>query len=168
MKNTNFVVYGTFLAVALAAPAVANAQTMDGRWHADVRVNGYPCTLDLVMNGGRYSELARCGSMMTLQSGTYAMTGGLLVRTVLDFEPKQRYVVDGRPLGYDYRCPNGQYTCPGWYGGPGGNYPLGPGGHYEPNATPPGGTYTVTLNAQDMMTWRDMHWGGTITFVRVR
>src|SRR5690242_9799649 len=142
MKNKNFAVCGTFLALALTVPTVASAQnTLDGRWQAGFVLNGQRCSLNLVMDAGRYSELAQCGTLMTLQSGTYALSGNLLVRTVLDFEPKQRYVVDGRPLGYDYRCPDGRYTCPGWRGGPGGNYPLGPGGHYENNATPPGGTF---------------------------
>ena len=168
MKKTNLAVFGTLVAVALAAPSLASAQSLDGRWQAVQFPNGTRCTFDLVMNSGRYIEVARCGSIMTMQSGTYVVSGNLLVRTVLDFEPKQRYVVDGRPLGYDYRCPNGRYTCPGWYGGPGGHYPLGPGGHYEPNATPPGGSYRVNFTTPDAMTWLDVNYLGTITFLRVR
>src|SRR5262249_19551864 len=155
MKIKNLKAWGSLMAVALVAPAVATAQNnMTGTWVAYHNINGMSCSLTMVIDSWRYSEAAQCGPYKTWQSGTYAVQGNLLVRQVLDFEPKTRYIVDGRPLGYDYSCPYGTYRCPGWYGGPGGNYPLGPGGHYEANATPPGGSYRVTITSANSMTWQ--------------
>ncbi len=142
MKKRNLVLVGTLLAVALAAPAVASAQSMDGRWQAALMLNGYRCTFDLVMNAGRYREVVQSGGLMTMQSGIYTLSGNVLVRTVLDFEPKYRYVVDARSR-------------------------HGRGGHYERNATPPGGSFTVTFISPDAMHWQDVNFGGTITFQRV-
>lgn len=169
MKNMNLAVFGSFLAVALAAPAVVRAQdNLNGTWQVTSSDGYQTCVMTTVMNSGQYSETVQCPGVMTWQTGTYTMKGNFLVRQVHDFEPKQRYIVDGRPLGYDYTCPNGRYRCPGWYGGPGGNYPLGPGGHYEANATPPGGSFQVTFNSANSMTWYDVNFHGTVTFQRVR
>ena len=169
MKITNLKALGSMIAVALVAPAIASAQNnLNGTWVAYHTISGVRCSLTMVINGDRYSEIAQGGPYKTWQAGTWAVQGNFLVRQVLDFEPKSRYVVDGRPLGYDYTCPNGQYRCPGWYGGPGGNYPLGPGGHYEANATPPGGSYYVTMTSANSMVWKDANFGGTINFQRVQ
>ena len=177
MKNTNRQlkhVAGTLLALALAAPAVVRAQnTLAGVWQSADTVNGMRCTLNLVMDSQNYSELAQCGPYMTRQSGTYVVSGNMLVRNVIDWAPRESYHVEGRPLGYNYNCPPGSYRtpdghCPGWYGGPGHNYPLGPGGHYETNAKPPGGSYRVAFISPNTMVWRDVNFGGTVTFRRVR
>jgi hypothetical protein len=150
MKKINLQVCGSLLALALAAPAVVHAQnTFDGTWQAGFVLNNQQCSLNLVMNAGRYSEQARCGSLMTLQSGVYTFSGNLLVRTVHDFEPKRRYVVDGRRLE-DPR------------------YNNVPAGHWEDNATPPGGTYQVSFTSPNTMTWHDVNFGGNVTFHRVR
>jgi hypothetical protein len=87
----------------------------------------------------RYSEAIPCGSYMTWQSGTYAFANGVIARTVVDWEPKQRYVMD-----------NGYY------------------GHYEPNTKPAGGSFRVAFTSPSTMVWRDLHLGGTITYQRAR
>ena len=164
---------GTLLALALAGPVAATAQGLDGTWIAYLRVNGMGCTIKTIMGGGQYSELMQCGPYMTMQQGTYVVSGNLLIRNVVDWAPKDRYVVEGRPLGYDYNCPAGSYRtadghCPGWYGGPGNHYPLGPGGHYETNGKPPGGSYQVTFTSRDSMRWYDVNFHGSVEFRRAR
>lgn len=174
MKNTiGQLKPAALLALALAAPLVSCAQNLNGRWLAHLTVNNIPCTIETIMNAGNYSELVKCGPYMTYQSGTYFVSGNIITRNVIDWSPKQSYHVEGRPLGYDYRCPPGSYRtpdghCPGWYGGPGHNYPAGPGGHYEPNAKPPGGSYQVRFNSANSMTWQDINFHGVVTFQRVR
>jgi hypothetical protein len=176
MKNTNRQVKrvaGAILALVLAAPIVASAQTLDGTWVAYPTVGGLACTMQTVMNSGNYSELLQCGPYMTLQSGTYTLSGNLLVRNVIDWAPKTGVQVDGRPLGYDYSCPAGSYRtpdghCPGWYCGPGHNYPCGPGQHTSDYSKPPGGSFQVTFASPNSMTWYDVNFHGTVTFQRVR
>lgn len=127
----------------LTAPFVASgAQSpFEGSWRAVFTVYNMRCTSNLVMSSGqRYSELVQCGSVTTWQSGTYVLSrDGVLVRNVIDWEPKQRYVLDS---GYS--------------------------GHYEPNAKPPGGSFRVTFTSPDTMAWRDVSFGGTLTYRRVR
>jgi hypothetical protein len=41
-------------------------------------------------------------------------------------------------------------------------------GHYEPNATPPGGTFRYSFPSPNTMVWTDVNAGGTITYRRVR
>jgi hypothetical protein len=90
---------------------------------------------------GTYSETARCGPYATGQSGTYRVfPNRILSRTATDFFPKTRYVV-GAQVGT---------------------------GHTEPNATPPGGTFRYTFTTPNTMIWRDVNFGGTITYRRVR
>ena len=176
MKITNMKTMrrrGILLAFALAAPALASAQTLDGTWVSYSTINGVQCSLKTVMRGGQYSELAQCGPYMTLQQGTYYFSGNVLIRNVTDWSPKELYHVEGRPLGYDYSCPPGSYRtpdghCPGWYGGPGNHYPLGPGGHYEPTSKPPGGSFQVTFTSRDSMSWYDVNFHGTAVFRRVQ
>ena len=174
MRNMNFRVLAAGGAlVAMLVGGKAEAQSFDGQWTASIQVNGVACTFSLVMDSGRYSEQLRCGPYMTLQSGTYVFQNGVLARTVYDWEPKQHMVVEGRPLGYDYTCPAGAPRtadghCPRWYGGPGGNYALGPGQHYEPSAKPPGGTWRVTFLSPDAMNWYDMNFHGNLTYYRAR
>lgn len=89
--------------------------------------------------GQRYSELIQCPSMMTWQSGTYVVSPeGVLIRNVIDWEPKRRYVLD---TGYS--------------------------GHYEPNAKPPGGSFRVKFTSPDSMVWQDVNFGGILTFRRL-
>ena len=144
MKNTKMQVFGGLLdlALALAAPVASAQSPFDGTWQAVGSVNGQRTVIQLVMNAGRYRETVQCGSLMTMQAGTYSVFGNTLVRTVYDWEPKQRYVVDVRRNGL--------------------------GGHYEINAKPPGGSFRVTFNSPDSMFWQDVNFGGTITFQRVR
>ncbi len=157
MRNTNarILALGGTLMVMLAAGATpAIAQSFDGQWTASQQFNGMTCNFQLVMNAGRYSELLQCGPYMTMQSGAYVYQNGVLARTVLDFEPKQRPIIQGGPLAQT--GPNGRRYLPG------------PRVHYEANATPPGGTYRVTFLAGNAMNWHDLNLGGNITFYRAR
>ena len=86
--------------------------------------------------GNRYIENLRCPAGMTSQSGTWVFNQGVLYRTVLDFEPKSRYVLDS---GYS--------------------------GHYERNAPPPGGAFRITFTSPNSMVWQDLN-GGSVTYVR--
>lgn len=118
----------------------AAAQRLDGTWKAFVAPNGQRCVFTLVNTPGQhYSETLKCGTMMTRQSGTYVFSNGTLVRNVTDWDPKQRYVLDN-----GYR------------------------GHYEPNAKPPGGTFNVTFTSPNTMVWKDVNFGGTLTYNRVQ
>ena len=131
--------WGILLGMALAAPLIAGAQSpYDGVWRATLAANGQRCSVDLVMRVGEYSELLRCGSLMTRQVGTYVVSGGLLIRQVVNWAPRTMPVYD---------------IYIGW--------------HDEPTSKPPGGSYQVTFLSRDSMTWRDVNFGGTITFYRV-
>ena len=126
------------LSLLLAAPIALAQNNFDGAWKASVIVGGQRITFNLVMGPGqRYSEIARAGSLMTRQAGTYVFSNGVLIRTVTDFDPKQRYVLDN---GYS--------------------------GHWERNAPPPGGSYRVNFTSPNTMIWQDINFGGTITFRR--
>ncbi len=131
------------VAVLLAAPTASFAQNpFAGTWRGFVAVNGIQCRSDLVMTpSGTYSETARCGPYATGQRGTYRIFPSRIIsRTVTDFFPRTRYVVDAQ---------------------------VGS-GHTETNATPPGGTYRYTFTTPNTMVWRDVNFGGTITYRRVR
>jgi len=124
----------------LAAPLALAQNKFDGSWKAAFILGGQRCSLNLVMGpGDRYSELARCGTLMTRQAGTYVFSNGVLIRNVIDWDPKQRYVLDN---GYS--------------------------GHWEPNAKPPGGSYNVKFISPDAMIWQDINFGGTVTFRRLK
>ena len=130
-----------FTCFALIAGAFAQTP-LAGSWHAFAQVNGMTCTFDRVITAaGRYSEIERCGPYVTSQSGTYTVFPNHTVSfSVTDFSPRQRYIVGAAPGS----------------------------GHYEPNATPPGGTFRYTFTAPDTMVWRDVNFGGTITYRRTR
>ncbi len=131
------------VAALFAVPAAGAAQgTLAGTWRGFVPVNGMQCRFDTVMTPtGTYTETVRCGPYATGQSGTYCVfPNGVLSRTVTDWTPKSRYVV-GAQVGS---------------------------GHYETNAKPPGGTFRYTFTSPDTMVWRDVNFGGTITYRRVR
>ena len=128
------------LLLALASQLATAQNKLDGSWSAALVVGGQRCGISLIMQQGqRYSEMLRCGSLMTRQSGTYVFSNGLLIRNVTDWDPKQRYVLDN---GYS--------------------------GHWEPNAKPPGGSYRVNFVSPNSMTWHDVNFGGNITFRRVQ
>jgi hypothetical protein len=128
-----------FVLFILGQLAVAQ-NNLDGAWRATFVFNGQTCVFNLVNTAGqRYSETLRCGTMMTSQSGTYVFANSVLVRTVADWEPKQRYVIDN---GYS--------------------------GHYEPNAKPPGGSFRVSFTSSNTMVWKDVNFGGIITYKRVQ
>lgn len=134
---------GRLAVVALSfvvAAQLAAAQKLDGVWKASLTLNGQRCYFNLVISPGQnYSETARCGTLMTQQSGIYAYSNGTLARTVIDWEPKDRYVLD-----------NGHW------------------GHYEPNAKPPGGVFAVTFTSPHAMVWKDIKFGGSITYRRAQ
>jgi hypothetical protein len=129
-------------AAAFAAlPAAATAASpFAGTWQGGVTMNGIPCTFRLVITGTAYSQLARCGTAATSQSGPFRVFANhTLTLGVTDWSPRRRYVAD---TGYT--------------------------GHYETNAQPPGGTYAYAFGNANTMTWRDVHYGGVITFHRVQ
>jgi hypothetical protein len=137
--NRVFLCSTLFALVILSQSAVAQ-NNLDGAWGATLVFNGQPCVFNLVNTAGQhYRETLRCGTMMTSQSGTYVFANGVLVRTVVDWAPKQRYVMDN---GYS--------------------------GHYESNAKPPGGSFRVSFTSPNMMVWKDANFGGTITYKRTR
>ncbi|HEY0394868.1 MAG TPA: hypothetical protein VGD01_10295 [Candidatus Elarobacter sp.] len=105
-------------------------------------MNGMRCTFDRVIGAhGMFGEIERCGSLVTSQRGTYRVFPNNVVSfNVEDWNPKQRYIVGVQPGT----------------------------GHYEPNAKPPGGTFRYTFLSPSAMVWRDVNFGGTITYHRVR
>lgn len=126
------------LVLLFSAPVAKAQNKLDGVWNAALFLRGQRCRFNLVNSSGqRYTETLRCGSMMTSQSGTYVLDNGTLVRTVVDWEPKRRYVLDN---GYS--------------------------GHYEDNAKPPGGSFKVNFISRDTTVWRDVQSGGTLTYRR--
>lgn len=130
------------VAIACVLPSPAAAQSLAGTWHATAQVNGMACVFDRVMTTtGTYSEIERCGPYATGQSGRYTVFPNHTVSfTVTNFTPKQRYVVG---------------AVPGT-------------GHYEQNATPPGGTFQYRFTAPDTLVFRDVNFGGTLTYRRAR
>jgi hypothetical protein len=124
----------------VAAPIAAGATSLVGTWHGLITLNGQHCSIDVVMTAdGRYAQTARCGTVMTQQAGTYKVfPNNELGFTVMDWSPKQRYVV-GSAVGS---------------------------GHLETNARPPGGMFKYTVRGPSSMVWRDVNFGGSITMVR--
>jgi hypothetical protein len=143
VKLRNALPLAALVAALFAVPAPADAQgPFAGTWRGFVPVNGMQCRFDLVMTPtGTYSETARCGPYVTGQTGTYRVfPNGILSRTVTDWTPRTRYIVDAQPGT----------------------------GHTEYNAKPPGGTFRYTFTTPNAMVWRDVNFGGTITYRRVR
>jgi len=135
------------LLVFAALPLFAADKRIEGSWTATVTLNGQRCIFNTVMGPEQhYTETLQCGSQGTGQSGIYVFENGLLIRTVADFYPRWRYVVDVNPFAP-------------WR-------PADPPGHYEKNATPPGGTWRVVFNSANTMTWKDLNLGGVVTFHR--
>ncbi|HEX3466804.1 MAG TPA: hypothetical protein VHT05_01760 [Candidatus Elarobacter sp.] len=125
--------------VALPAAAPA-ASSFTGSWRGAVRINGQACAIQVVLSpNGSYVQTARCGNIMTQQSGSYRIfPNNEIGFTVTDWSPKQRYVV-GSQVGS---------------------------GHVEPNAKPPGGMFRITVIGPNSMVWRDVDYGGAITMIR--
>ncbi len=133
-------VCGTAVAFCFVVAAqFAAAQNLMGKWTGSTAINGqrYAFTMT-VTAGNHYMETVQSGTLMTAQSGTYVLTNGLLVRNVIDWNPKQQLVVDAR------------------------------GSHYEPMAKPPGGTFRVTFTNANTMVLEDVNLKGTLTYQRVQ
>ena len=125
--------------IALAAHFVA-AQNLMGKWVGSTVVNGQRYSFTMTVTAGNhYIETAQVGTLMTTQSGTYVLANGLLVRTVLDWNPKQQLVVDP-PYG----------------------------SHDVPVARPPGGSYKVTFPNAGTMVLPDVNFKGTLTYQRAQ
>jgi hypothetical protein len=140
---------GVALALALAVPAVMSAQTLDGKWESVNYVSGQQVRIELVMLAGqRYSETVVSGPYRTLQSGTYVFNGNVLMRSVQDFAPRKQWIVD---VVADPYSPTGNRL----------------GGHWQDLTTPPGGRFQVTITSADTMFWKDLDFGGSITFHRI-
>jgi len=128
------------LVFAAAPRAAAADDPFAGTWRGFAATNGMQCQFDLVMTAaGRYFETARCGPYATSQSGRYRVfSNGTLSRVVTTWSPTQHLVVDATPGS----------------------------SHYEPTSRPPGGTYQYRFTTPDTMVWRDVNFGGTLTFRR--
>ena len=122
------------------ATQLAAAQELMGKWVGSTVINGqrYSFTMT-VTTGNHYIETAQLGTMMTTQSGTFVLTNGLMVRSVIDWNPKQQLVVDP-PYG----------------------------SHYVPIAKPPGGSYKVTFPNANTMVLQDVNLRGTQTYQRAQ
>jgi len=126
------------LMLSVGEVAAAN-NSIVGTWHSEFAANGMACSMQSIYESDHtYSELLHCGNLMTHQSGTYVMSGGLLVRTVEDWDPKQQWVVG---------------SCVGC-------------GYWQTMAKPPGGTYRVTFASAAKATLHDVNLGGTLTIYR--
>ena len=81
------------LALALGGMPAARAASLVGTWQGNFAMNGTRCNVQSIyMADGNYTELMRCGTLMTRQGGTYVLRGSLLVRVVESWEPRQQYV----------------------------------------------------------------------------
>ncbi|HEX3464257.1 MAG TPA: hypothetical protein VHS78_09455 [Candidatus Elarobacter sp.] len=143
MPRTASALAAAVVVVLAALPLAGAAQDeFPGTWHATFPMAGMRCAFDLVMTAnGTYHEIERCGTIATSQSGTYRIfPNGVISRSVEDWTPKQRYIV-GAQVGT---------------------------GHWETNAKPAGGTFRYRFTSPNAMVWRDVNFGGVITFHRVR
>jgi hypothetical protein len=123
-----------------AATQLAAAQNLMGKWVGSAVINGERISFTMTVTAGNhYIETAQMGTLMTAQSGTYVLTNGLLVRSVTDWNPKQQYVLDP-PYG----------------------------GHYQPLAKPPGGSWKVTFTNPNTMVLQDVNLKGIVTYQRVQ
>ncbi len=90
MRNS-LVALAAALALAAIAWQPAQAYSLVGTWRGSVMVNGAVMVSSLVLEGnGRFNELDRAGSLMSEQTGTWQIVGGLLHLTVLDWQPKEQ------------------------------------------------------------------------------
>lgn len=130
----------SLLAVMLTAGDVAAAgNSIVGTWNSTFAANGMACSVQSIYESDHtYSELLHCGNLMTHQSGTYVMSGDLLVRTVEDWAPKQQWVVG---------------SCVGC-------------GYWQTMDKPPGGSYRVNFISGSKATLHDVNLGGTLTIYR--
>ena len=129
------------LTVCLAAAAqLAPAQNLMGKWVGSTVINGQRISFTMTVTAGnRYIETAQAGTLMTTQSGTYILANGLLVRNVIDWEPKQQMVV---------------------------NPPYGT--RSVPLAKPPGGSFRVNFTNPNTMVLEDVNTKGMLTYQRVQ
>jgi hypothetical protein len=130
---------GTAVAFCIVLSAqFAAAQDLMGKWVGSTVINGqrYSFTMT-VTTGNHYIETVQAGTMMTTQSGTFVLNNGLMVRSVIDWNPKQQLVVDP-PYG----------------------------SHYVPVAKPAGGSWKVTFTSANTMVLQDVNLKGTLTYQR--
>jgi hypothetical protein len=132
---------GVALALCLGAAAqLAPAQNLMGKWVGATVINGERCSFTMTITAGNhYVETAQAGTLMTMQSGTFVLANGLMMRKVLDWSPKQQVVMDP-PTG----------------------------SHAVPVAKPPGGSFRVTFPNTNTMVLEDVNLKGTLTYQRVQ
>ncbi len=97
------------LIVAIMSAVTSNAQTNPfvGSWRGLTTANGMPVTINTVMGADQsYSELAQSGSLMTRQSGSYTIANDVIVRQVLDWEPKTTTQPPGGTYKFQFTSPN--------------------------------------------------------------
>jgi hypothetical protein len=98
------------LIVAIMSGVTSNAQVnlFVGSWRGITTANGMPVTINLVMGADQsYSELVQSGSIMTRQSGSYTFaSNNVIVRQVLDWEPKTQTQPPGGTFKFQFTSPN--------------------------------------------------------------
>ena len=127
-------------ALPVSQGRAARLTPMKGSWRGVFR----GVTLNLViLQDWHFSEQEVSGNIMTMQTGMIRETGeGVITFDIEDWEPKTRMVF----------------------------HPTGTVGGYnteERNSKPPGGTYRVSFNGNNVMIFEDLRWGGTVTYYRV-
>lgn len=122
----------------VAAAQMATAQNLMGKWVGSAVINGQQYSFRMTITAGNhYIETAQVGTLMATQSGTFVLANGLMVRKVLDWNPKQQMVVEP-PLG----------------------------SHSVPVARPPGGSFRVAFPNANTMVLQDVNLKGTLTYQR--
>ena len=128
-------------AFLIAAPAVAQVAQMAGTWNGTYM--GVALRL-IVGPDGRFSEVERSPTVMTMQTGHLrSFQKGVVSFVVEDWEPR---------------------TMPVYH-------PTGTVGGYttqQPTNKPPGGTYRITFQGANQFTMQDVNMGGVVTFHRGR
>jgi hypothetical protein len=123
---------------AVAVP-LAIAQNVMGKWIGSAVINGQRYSFTMTITAGnRYVETARVGTLIATQSGTFVLSNGLMVRSVLDWNPKQLMVLDP-PMG----------------------------SRAMPMARPLGGSFRVRFPNANTMLLQDVNLKGTLTYQRV-
>jgi hypothetical protein len=133
-------------AMLLVGATAASAQNnlFVGTWQGNTALNGTPISIVIMFGPDfRYSQQVRAGTLMTLETGLYAVTGATLAFQVLDWEPKTKPVY--HPTG----------TVGGFY-------------TQEPTARPPGGTFRFQFNSPTSLRLQDMALGGVLVMNRLR
>ena len=131
------------LVLATLSAARAQDERFVGSWRGVVNLNGYPITINLILQADRqFTEQEISSAAMTMQTGTWVVTGDVLTLNVEDWQPRTQAVY--HPTG----------TVGGYY-------------TQEPAAKPPGGTYQCRFLSPDAFTMLDVNTHGEMRFDRL-